>query len=214
MSSLNDEENERLVPEKDKFPKPVFRDISFSIAFVIHLVLVFALFGVGIYFPEKQYDAATHGDNLFLILGSLPAPTLYKLLLLVSLVGVCAACWSFFMIALLRISPVAMIWAGLLFGLAAGLATAIWSAVSGGPIWVTVLLFVFCLFDVLFIIFVRRRIAFSAILLATVSHVSKSYPALIVCSILTFVLMMIWLAIWSTTVTVSQRILPIQGKSE
>ena len=206
-----EEKTHLLVQPISRFPeRPPFRDVAFLVSYLLHYGLLVAVIVYGALLPPVVYGAPSNEFWLVAWLGSLHGRHLVFAVLLLFICSLIGVLWSLFTVALIRTSAVAVVWASAIFSVCLTLAWCIY-AFYAQVWWMGALLLVLTVLNVLFLFVVYRRIPFTAQLLATVAHVAKQYPGLIVQSLVTLVAWFCYLILWSLACLYSSRIQVLQG---
>jgi hypothetical protein len=194
-----------------RFPeRPPYRDVPFLVLYAIHYLALVALIGYGATLPALTYGAPT--DEFWLVqwLGSLHGRHLLFAVLLLFICSSAGVLFSLFMVALLRSSAVAVVWASAVCSVLITVSWCIYAFVIQAW-WMGALFLVLAVLNGLFLVVCYARIPFTAQLLTTVAHVAKVYPGLIIQSLVTLMGWFGYLIFWSLACLYSARIEVLQG---
>ncbi len=199
MSVQAAEEKTHLLAEPlARFPaRPPYRDVPFLALYVLHFCLLVAVIAYGATQPALSYVAPPSEFWPVQWLGSLHGRHLLFAVLLLFICSSAGVLWS-------------VVWASAVGSVCINVAWCVYAFVVQAW-WVGAVCLVLAILNVLFLFVVWKRIPFTAQLLATVAHVAKQYPGLVVQSLVTLATWFAYLIFWSLACLYSARIEVLQG---
>jgi hypothetical protein len=211
MSLQEMDEKSLLIGDEVHFPPILhFRDVWASVLFFLHVVCLVVLAIYCSFLPPVNYRAAPNEFWLVAWLASLHGRHLYFLLMLLGICGLIGVVWGLFLVVLLRSSAVAMIWLSCILTIVFSLATSIYLFVLGAYLPAAVGL-VWTVLIVVFLALCHRVIPFTAVFLSTVAHVAKLFPGLLLQSLVSMAVWLVYLVLFFSASTLSTRIEALQG---
>ncbi|KAL6078468.1 pH nine-sensitive protein 1 [Balamuthia mandrillaris] len=186
-----------------RFQPTGYRDLVFLILFVLHLLIMFGVFGGGMYTTITNKGAVEEDDRI--IHNEFEDKGTFLRLLGVS--GLCvllATALSAVWVVLYRYIPKALIVCSLVFTFLLFVSYAI-SAFAYGSWIAGAILLAFSLFVGLAYLSWRRRIPFAVEMLKTASSLISQFPATVTIAYIALFFQIVWIFFWATTAVMVQQ---------
>ena len=192
--SVDPPEHPSLCPLAD-----AYRDVTFALLFVLHLVGVLAIAivnGTRVAALSSPPSAPASPSKPAISLATASAETMTTLAVASTSSAVLALIW----LAIIQTGARVIIFLGASAGTMLALGNAVWLLANGGAAGITLglLSLAFCVVCIATILLNKRTLDFSALLVSTVALVLRAFPATLLVAAIGAILGVLWLLLWSS----------------